>query len=180
MAEELVLVNKTGFPLFEVFFASQDSSDWGDDILPFDVIMPDNFVSLEVDEPFDKGLYKIQLLDEDGEIYVKHNIDLSARKKILIQSKDLLVLSSEEGLSFTLVNHTADTVTGLYISLETEESWGKNLIDGYFLNESELNVKLPQGMDAAFYDIRFDLRENSYIQKHVFLSYRARILLSLQ
>ena len=136
--------------------------------------------SLDVDESAGSGIFKIRLIDEDGEIYLKHNINLDVRRKILVQPKDLLALSPDEGLTFTLVNSTGDTITGLYISSETEDSWGDNLIDGYFLNNSEQVIELQSDFDSAFYDIRFDMRENSYIQKHVFLSHRARILLSLE
>ncbi len=179
-AGEIVLVNKTGFILYEVFFTPQESSDWGEDILPYDVILPDGYASLDVDESAGSGIFKIRLIDEDGEIYLKHNINLDVRRKILVQPKDLLALSPDEGLTFTLVNSTGDTITGLYISSETEDSWGDNLIDGYFLNNSEQVIELQSDFDSAFYDIRFDMRENSYIQKHVFLSHRARILLSLE
>jgi hypothetical protein len=177
---DLVLVNKTGFPLFEVYISSQDSSGWGEDLLPYDVIMPDSYATISVDAPEEGTLYKVRLIDEDGEIYLKHNVDLSLRKKVLIQPKDLLALSPDRGFAFTLVNNTGDTITGLYISPETEDSWGENLIDDYFLNGTEQPVLLPSDQDSAFYDIRFDMRENSYIQKHVFLAHRARILLSLQ
>jgi hypothetical protein len=179
-AVDLVLVNKTESPLFEVYFCPQNSSEWGQDILPYAVIMPDSYVTITVDSLSGGALYKIRLVDEDGEIYLKHNVDLNLRKKILIQPKDLLALSPDRRFTFTLVNHTGDTITGLYISPETEDSWGDNLIEDYFLNGAEQPILLPSDQDSAFYDIRFDMRENSYIQKHVFLSYRARILLSLQ
>ena len=179
-AEQIVIVNKTEFPLFEVYLALQDDSGWGEDLLPCDVIMPGGFAAVELDDPVSESLYKIRLTDEDGEIYSKRNINLSLRNKILIQSKDLLALSPEQELIFTLVNHTGDTITGLYISAETKDGWGENLIEGYFLNENEHVITLKPDPDASFYDIRFDMRENSYIQKHVFLAHRARIMLSLQ
>ncbi len=177
---EIVIVNKTGFPLYEVYLAPQESSDWGKDVFPYDVILQDSYGVIIMDEEALDGLYKIRLMDEDGEVYLKNNLDLKERNKILILPKDLLALSPGEGLTFTLINKTGDTITGLYISSETEESWGDNLLDGYFLNGSEQVVELQSDYDSAFYDIRFDMRENSYIQKHVFLAHRARILLSLQ
>ncbi len=179
-AEEVVIVNKTGFPLYEVYFTDQESNDWGEDVLPYDVILNDSFAVVSFEEDLVEGLYKIRLVDEDGEIYLKNNIDLGERNKILIQPKDLLALSPGEGLTFTLVNKTGDTITGLFISSETDDTWGDNLLSGYFLNGDEQVVELQSDYDSAFYDIRFDMRENSYIQKHVFLAHRARILLSLE
>ena len=179
-AEEIVIVNKTGFPLYEVYFTSQESSKWGEDVLPYDVILNDSFAVVSFEEELVEGLYKIRLIDEDGEIYLKNNINLGERNKILIQPKDLLALSPGEGLTFTLVNKTGDTITGLFISSETDDTWGDNLLSGYFLNGNEKIVELQSDFDSAFYDIRFDMRENSYIQKHVFLAHRARILLSLE
>jgi len=177
---EFVIVNKTDTPLFEVFVSGVDDSGWSTDRIPYDVIMPGGYAVLQLEEYDGAGSLKFRFVDEDGAVYLKYNVEPAVRKKILVSPDDLEALSPEGMMEFTLVNQTGETITGLFISPETEESWGENLAGDYMTDGSDLTVKLASADDTPFYDIRFDLHGNTYIQKHVFLSDRARVLLTLQ
>ncbi len=175
-ALELVMINKTDSPLFEIYAVPGDSESWGYDKLPYDVILPGDFAVLDLDLDPEKPV-NFRMVDEDGDIYLKYNVDISSRRKILISPEDHQVLSQDGLLRFTLVNRTGSVIRGLYISSEKDESWGDNLLDQYLLDSAEKVLELQNS--GSFYDIRLDLAAETIVKKRVFISDRARILLTL-
>ena len=80
---ELVVINKTESPLFEVYAVPSDFGGWGYDRLPYDVILPGEYAVLDLDLETDKPV-NFRFVDEDGDLYFKYNLDISSRKKILV------------------------------------------------------------------------------------------------
>ncbi|QEN07815.1 hypothetical protein EXM22_07360 [Oceanispirochaeta crateris] len=175
---ELVLINKTETPLFEVYAVPADTENWGYDKLPFDVILPGDYVVLEVELDEEKPI-NFRFVDEDGDLYLKYNVDISSRRKILILPEDHQLLSSEGLIRFTLVNKTGSVIRALYISSETEDEWGDNLLDEFLLESGEMILDLQTSGRSSFYDIRLELAGESIVKKRVFISDRARVLLTL-
>ena len=119
------------------------------------------------------------MVDEDGDLYLKYNVDISSRRKILISPEDHQVLSQDGLIRFTLVNKTGSVLRGLYISSENDEEWGDNLLDEYLLEAQEKILELQSSGNSSFYDIRLELAGESIVKKRVFISDRARVLLTL-
>jgi hypothetical protein len=175
---ELVLINKTDSPLFEVYAVPGDSESWGYDKLPYDVILPGDYTVLDLDLNPEKPV-NFRMVDEDGDLYLKYNVDISSRRKILVSPEDHQVFSQDGLIRFTLVNKTGSVLRGLYISSENDEEWGDNLLDEYLLESEEKNLELQPSGNSSFYDIRLELAGESIIKKRVFISDRARVLLTL-
>ena len=175
---ELVLINKTESPLFEVYAVPSDVESWGYDRLPYDVILPGEYTVLDLDLETDKPV-NFRFVDEDGDLYFKYNLDISVRKKILVSPDDHEVFSGEGLMRFTLVNKTGAVVRGLYISSETDDEWGDNLLDEYLLDGNEKAIEIQSSGGSSFYDIRLELAGESIVKKRVFISDKARVLLTL-
>lgn len=175
---EFVIINKTDSPLFEVYAVPGDSESWGYDKLPYDVILPGDYAVLDLDLNPDKPV-NFRMVDEDGDLYLKYNVDISSRRKILISPEDHQVFSQDGLIRFTLVNKTGSVLRGLYISSENDEEWGDNLLDGYLLEAQEKILELQPSGNSSFYDIRLELAGESIVKKRVFISDRARVLLTL-
>ena len=177
-AGELVLINKTESPLFEVYAVPSDLEGWGYDRLPYDVILPGEYAVLDLDLETDKPV-NFRFVDEDGDLYFKYNLDISSRKKILVSPDDHEVFSSEGLMRFTLVNKTGAVVRGLFISSETDEDWGDNLLDEFLLDGDDKVIEIQSSGVSSFYDIRLELAGESIVKKRVFISDKARVLLTL-
>jgi hypothetical protein len=176
---ELVVINKTESPLFEVYAVPSDLNGWGYDRLPYDVILPGEYALLDLDLETDKPV-NFRFVDEDGDLYFKYNLDISSRKKILVSPDDHEVFSGEGLMRFTLVNKTGAVVRGLFISSETDEEWGDNLLDDeYLLDGGEKVIEIQSSGGSSFYDIRLELAGESIVKKRVFISDMARVLLTL-
>ncbi|MDC7232384.1 MAG: hypothetical protein PQJ58_04075 [Spirochaetales bacterium] len=177
-ALELVIINKTETPLFEVYAVSGDSENWGYDKLPYDVILPGDYAVLDLD--MDPELpVNFRLVDEDGDLYLKYNVDISSRRKIMVSPEDHQVLSGNGLMRFTLVNKTGSVLRGLYISSENDENWGENLLDEYLFESEEKILELQSSGNSSFFDIRLEFAGESIVKKRVFISDRARVLLTL-
>lgn len=177
-ALELVLINKTDSPLFEVYAVPGDSESWGYDKLPYDVILPGDYAVLDLD--LDPEIpVNFRMVDEDGDLYLKYNVDISSRRKILISPDDHQVFARDGLIRFTLVNKTGSVLRGLYISSENDENWGDNLLEDYLLDSQEKILELQPSGKGSFFDIRLELAGESIVKKRVFISDRARILLTL-
>jgi hypothetical protein len=161
-----------------VYAVPADTENWGYDKLPFDVILPGDYVVLEVELDEEKPI-NFRFVDEDGDLYLKYNVDISSRRKILILPEDHQLLSSEGLIRFTLVNKTGSVIRALYISSETEDEWGDNLLDEFLLESGEMILELQTSGRSSFYDIRLELAGESIVKKRVFISDRARVLLTL-
>ncbi|MDA3955596.1 hypothetical protein [Oceanispirochaeta sp.] len=177
-AVELVLINKTDTPLFEVYAIPSDTENWGYDKLPYDVIIPGDHAVLELELDESKPV-NFRFIDEDGDLYLKYNVDISERRKILISPEDHQLLSGDGLIRFTLVNKTGSVIRALYITPETEVDWGDNMLNEFMLESSEMILELQTSGRSSFYDIRMELAGESFVQKRVFISDRARVLLTL-
>lgn len=175
---EIVFINKTESPLFEVYAVPSDTESWGYDKLPYDVILPDGYAVLDLDLDASKPV-NFRFIDEDGDIYLKYGVDISSRRKILISPDDHQVLSQEGLIRFTLVNKTGSVIRALYITPETEEDWGSNLLDEFLLDSNEKTLELQSSGRSSFYDIRLETAGESIVKSRVYISDRARVLLTL-
>jgi len=175
---ELVFINKTDSPLFELYAVPADTGNWGYDKLPYDVILPDGYAVLELDLDESKPV-NFRFIDEDGDVYLKYSVDISSRRKVLISPDDHQVLSHGGLIRFTLVNKTGSVIRALYITPETEEEWGSNLLDEYLLDSDEKKLELQSSGRSSFYDIRLETAGESIVKSRVYISDRARVLLTL-
>ncbi len=176
---ELVFINKTDSPLFEVYAVPSDTGSWGYDKLPYDVILPGEYAVLDLDLDESKPA-NFRFIDEDGDIYLKYDVDISTRRKILISPEDHQALSQDGLIRFTLVNKTGSVIRALYITPETEEEWGDNLLDEYLLDSGEKSLELQSSGRSSFYDIRLETAGETIVNRRVYISDRARILLTLR
>ncbi len=173
---EVVVINRLESPLYEVYAIAEGKSGWGEDRLPYDVILPGEFGSIFISSS-EEELYNLRFIDEEGDSYYKYGINLKERKKIVVTPGDHEFLTSSSNISFTIVNQTGAALKGLYISPPQENNWGGNYLETFLPlgGELTLNFKAP-----GFYDIRYEGTTESVILKRVYITHKARILLSGQ
>lgn len=148
----LTVINDTNTEIWYVYISPSDSDDWGDDWLGDDVIAPGESYTFELAE----GTYDLRADDKD------HN-EMASRYGEYI-SGDMewrLYTEGEEGgggeggtASLTLVNNSGKKVCYVYISPNTNDSWGDD-----WLGEEEI-IRPGESrtfyLEPGFYDLRAD------------------------
>jgi hypothetical protein len=76
-AQNFQMVNNTGMILVDVFISPNDSEDWGEDVIPKDVIQNgETFDFTFSDVSPDKCIWDIKFTGEDGVAYIMQDINL--------------------------------------------------------------------------------------------------------
>lgn len=76
-AQNFSMINNTGMVLVDVFIAPSDSDDWGDDVIPTDVVQNgETFDFTFSDVSPDECMWDILFTGEDGVEYYMRKVDL--------------------------------------------------------------------------------------------------------
>jgi len=79
------------------------------------------------------------------------------------------VLAQTESVSFELTNNTGFTLTRIYLSLPSSNSWEEDILGDEVVESGEtVVVSVDDGLEACEYDIRYDFSDgDSLIEKAV-------------
>lgn len=150
-SETIVILNRTGFDIFEVRVMGDSQAGLSENLIPYDAILDQGYWEMEWNSP--EGLTLV-LIDETGDRYEKRLEEPLKIPKAVITLDDLKILEEDRGYSSVrLSNQLGNPVTELYLSPSGSEDWGKDRLNGRILRQGELlELTLPGG---GFYDIRF-------------------------
>lgn len=184
-SQEAVIINKTGFDLYNIYVSPTGMEDWSDDLQPFDVILKDSYRILDLKSYNGEFLFDFRFVDVDGDEYIKKNVDLNLHRKVLVTLDDLSYILDAEQVGrqdvwvVSVRNNTGGTVQELYISPHASNSWGGNLLENDFMeNKSTRQFYMSGREEFIDYDIRMDSRDGKFVQEEVTLSNNVTIVIT--
>lgn len=185
-SQEAVIINKTGFDLYNVYLTPSGMEEWSEDLQPFDVILSDQYKILDLSAFEGEYIYDFRFIDVDGDEYIKKNVDINFHRKVVVSLDDLAYImdtiknTSIESWSVFIRNNTGLTVTELYISPHNSNSWGTNLIQNdYMENKKTREISMDAGEEAIEYDIRMDSSDGTvFIKELIPLNNNATVVLT--
>ncbi|MBB6480780.1 hypothetical protein [Spirochaeta isovalerica] len=184
-SQEAVIINKTGFDLYNIYVSPTGMEDWSDDLQPFDVILKDSYRILDLKSYNGEFLFDFRFVDVDGDEYIKKNVDLNLHRKVVVTLDDLSYILDAEQVGrqdewvVSVRNNTGGTVQELYISPHASNSWGGNLLENDFMeNKSTRQFYMSGREEFIDYDIRMDSRDGKFVQEEVTLSNNVTIVIT--
>lgn len=174
VAQEAVIINKTGFDIYNVYVSPAGLESWSNDLQPFDVIQGDHYKILDLSSYEEETVFDFRFIDVDGDEYVKKNIDLNLHRKVVVSLDDLAYIldtikeSSFDDWYVSIRNNTGYTITELYISSHDSNSWGTNKISNDYMETKTTKQILMNGaVESAEYDIRMDSSDGLVFIKEI-------------
>lgn len=129
VAENITVINKTGYTIYFLEISGASSYDWGDDYLGEDVLLDGDNIQIPIDD-FDSCELDIRATDEDDDVYVKWEFNSCERKKVVFTLNDLYV---DEELSsiqdFTIQNDTGFDIHYIYVSPDYSDGWEEDVLN---------------------------------------------------
>ncbi|MBN2657829.1 MAG: hypothetical protein JXR86_12270 [Spirochaetales bacterium] len=184
-SQEAVIINKTGFDLYNIYVSPSGMEEWSDDLQPYDVIVKDGYRILDLHSYEGEFLFDFRFIDVDGDEYIKKNVDLNLHRKVVVTLDELSYILDAEQVSredewvVSVRNNTGGTVMELYISPHASNSWGGNLIENdYMENKSTRQFFMSGREEFIDYDIRMDSRDGKYVREEVTLSNNATVVIT--
>lgn len=184
-AQEAVIINKTGFEIYNIYLSPAGLEEWSEDIQPYDVILKEGYKILDLSSFEGETLFDFRFIDVDGDEYIKKNVDLNLHRKVVVTLDDLSYILDAERPDrsgqwlVSVRNNTGYTITELYISPHNSNSWGGNLIENDFMeNKSTRQFDMKGSEEFIEYDVRMDSREGVYIQEEISLSNNATVVIT--
>lgn len=185
LAQEAVIINKTGFDLYNIYTSPSGLEEWSEDLQPYDVILKEGYKILDLSSYEGEVLFDFRFIDVDGDEYVKKNVDLNLHRKVVVTLDDLSYILDAEKPDFSdrwvisVRNNTGGTVNKLYISPHNSNSWGSNLIENDFMeNKSTKQFFMDGRTEFIDYDIRMEGRQAVFIREDINLSNNATIVIT--
>ncbi|MDA3809856.1 MAG: hypothetical protein PF518_05930 [Spirochaetaceae bacterium] len=173
-SQEAVIVNKTGFDLYNVYLTPSGMEQWSEDVQPFDIILDGNYKIIDLSSFENETVFDFRFIDVDGDEYIKKNVDLNLHRKVVVTLDDLAYIMntikdhSEEDWNISVRNSTDLTITELYVSPHNSNSWGTNLIQNdYMENKSTKQIDMSGSDEFVEYDIRMDSSDGVVFIKEV-------------
>lgn len=78
------------------------------------------------------------------------------------------VSMANEDVSFTLTNNTGYTMTEIFLSPSSEESWGDNILEESIRDGETLFIRVADGLPECEYDIHYEfLNSEPYVEYEV-------------
>lgn len=185
-SQEAVIINKTGFDIYNVYISPAGQEEWSEDLQPFDVILKDHHKMLGLSHYGDNFQFDFRFIDVDGDEYIKKNVDLNLHRKVVVTLDDLAYIMDTiketylEDWYVLIRNSTGMTITELYISPHDSNNWGSNRISNdYMENKTTEQILLNNESEYIDYDIRMDSGDGSvFIKEIVQLSNNATVVIT--
>jgi hypothetical protein len=88
--QDLTIINKTGYEIHQIHIASKQETTWGKSLMLDKIIPNGGSFMVRLHAKHDKGcIFDIKIIDQDGDTYVKMNINLCSVNKLVFTEKDL-------------------------------------------------------------------------------------------
>ena len=184
-SQEVVVINKTGFDIYNVYLSPSGLEQWSEDLQPFDVILKDRYKIIDV-SAYDETYFDFRFIDIDGDEYIKKNVDLKLHRKVVVSLDDLAYVMDRIKEDFSdewfvsIRNNTGVSIVELYISPHNSNSWGTNLMENdYMENKSTEQISMGGGVESIDYDIRMDSSEGAvFIKENIPLSNNVTVVIT--
>ncbi|MBE9606849.1 Tat pathway signal protein [Acetobacteraceae bacterium H6797] len=148
------LENNTGRTIQEAYVSSSRVNEWGRDILGDTVLEAGSRV--HVTPSFSDCVLDIRVVYQGGGNEERRNVNACQLSRIAFgtSSGSGAVITGKSGgaaprggdPSFSFINGTGQTVQELYVSLSTNDNWGRDRLGSNVLNPGQSNwVSLPGG-----------------------------------
>ena len=82
-SQEAVIINKTGFDIYNIYLSPSGMEQWSKDLLPNDVILSNQYKVLDLSSYEDEFIFDFRFIDVDGDEYIKKNVDLNLHRKMI-------------------------------------------------------------------------------------------------
>ncbi|MCK5249439.1 MAG: hypothetical protein KAJ98_05700 [Spirochaetaceae bacterium] len=183
-SESLTVINRTGAMIELIQAAPAESDQWGDDLIPDQVMLDGETVSLELIGP---SPWAFRFLDSEGVVYIMYDVMPAMTGKLAVgpehQARLLLFAGAEREI--TLMNRTGSTISSIRISSTTDGDWGSDVLSGRFLRHGEsTDISFEAVPGTLSFDIRFTLISGSleipYEKSAVILTDGASLVLTAQ
>ncbi|MCK5736717.1 MAG: hypothetical protein KAH21_09575 [Spirochaetaceae bacterium] len=183
-AESLTVINRTGSIIELIQAAPSGQDQWGDDLIPGQVILDGESISLDLNG---FSPWAFRMIDSNRVVYVLYDVMPAVTGKLTVGPENLaglaLFAGAERDITFT--NQTGETISSLRISAVTDSGWGSDILDGRYLREGEsVKVSIDVIPGTLSFDIRFTLisgnQEIPYEKPDVILTDGASLILSSQ
>lgn len=186
ISQEAVVINKTGFDLYNVYISPAGQEKWSEDLQPYDVIMNDRYKLLDLSTYLDETVFDFRFIDVDGDEYIKKNVDLSLHRKVVVSLDDLAYImdtikeSSLDEWYVNIRNNTGITINELYISPHDSNSWGTNRIaNDYMESKTTEQILMNGSVEFIDYDIRMDSSDGKvFIKESVQISNNITVVIT--
>jgi hypothetical protein len=173
-SQEAVIINKTGFDLYNVYLTPSGMEEWSEDIQPYDVILNGQYKVMDLSSFSGESVFDFRFIDVDGDEYIKKNVDINLHWKVVVSLDDLSYImdtikqTSINEWSVFIRNNTGVSISELYISPHNSNSWGTNLIQNDFMeNKNTRQIFMGSGVESIDYDIRMDSSDGSVFIKEI-------------
>ena len=181
-AENVTIINRTGYAIYYLKISPGSADDWGDDWLGDDVLMDGDHITLDLSA---RGYGKycefdIKAIDEDDDSYILWEQDLCDKSKVIISMDDYVPAEDEEGGSgfetdcgyeqdVTIINDTGYNIWYVYISSEEADSWGDDRLgDEVILDGDSFDFCMPGFGNNCIFDVKIvDSDGDAYIKMGV-------------
>ena len=181
--ESLVIINRTGAVIELVQAAPAGSDQWGGDLIPDQVILDSESVSLDLIGP---SPWAFRMMDTEGVVYVLYDVMTANTGKLTVAPEHQARLAVFAGArrEITITNKTGYTITSLRISSVNDGVWGADMFSGRFLRQGESDKVVFNATPGTLsFDIRFTLisgnQEIPYEKTNVIMTDGASLVLSV-
>jgi len=181
-AESLTVVNRTGSIIEFIQAAPAGEDQWGDDLIPGQVVLDGESVFLDL---IGSAPWAFRMIDSDAIVYVLYDVTPAMSGKLTVGPENQARLSVFAGAvrNISVANRTGGTITSLQISAATDSSWGPDVLDGRYIRQGETGKIIITAVPGALsFDIQFTLisgnQEITYVKKDVILTDGASLVLT--
>ena len=183
-SDSLTVVNRTGSVLELIQAAPAGEDQWGDDLIPGEVVLDGESVLLDL---IGTAPWAFRMVDSENVVYVLYDVMPSLTGKLTVGPENQARLSVYAGKSRTIsiANRTGAAISALRISTVQDNSWGSDVLGGKYIRQGETSlISFTTIPGALSFDILFTLltgnQEVSYEKNDVILTDGASLVLTLQ
>jgi len=182
-SESLTVVNRTGSVIELIQAAPAGEDKWGDDLIPGQVVLDGESVSLDLTG---SAPWAFRMIDSDSVVYVLYEVLPAISGKLTVGPENQARLSAYAGAerNISITNRTGSAVSSFRISAVSDNSWGPDGLDGRYIRSGEtadININAAPG--TLSFDIQFTLISGNqvipYEKSDVILTDGASLVLNL-
>lgn len=151
------ILNNTGYPIYHLYIAPSDASDWGNDLLgPAEAIA--NGATYDTGIRPGSGIYDIWCVDSDGDSYYKWDVSFQRSNVVEFTFMDvnlggMAIGSINWAPTIKITNNTGFTIYYLYMAPTSHSRWGDDLLGPMTIPHGQtFDTGVPAG--TTRYDIR--------------------------
>ncbi len=182
-SESLTVVNRTGSVIELIQAAPAGEDQWGDDLIPGQVVLDGESVSLDL---IGLAPWAFRMIDSDAVVYILYEVMPAISGKLTVGPENQARLSVYAGAerNISITNRTGSAVSSFRISAVSDDAWGPDVLDGRYIRSGETaDIMINAVQGVLSFDIQFTLisgnKEIPYEKSDVILSDGASLVLKI-